>query len=150
MDIGSSFLLSEIQAAYLYGQLKDAEKIKRSRLEVWNHYFEEFIALDEAGKIDCPKIQKKSDHNAHIFYIKTKNIEERTNFINFMKQKEISAAFHYVPLHSSKAGQKFSRFHGQDRFTTIESEKLVRLPLWYGMTKSDRCQVIDAVKSFFW
>ena len=149
VDIGSSFLLSEIQAAYLYGQLKDAEKIKRSRLESWNHYFEELITLDETSKIDCPKVQRKSDHNAHIFYIKTKNIEERTNFISYMEQKEISAVFHYVPLHSSKAGQKFSRFHGQDRFTTVESEKLVRLPLWYGMTESDRCRVIDAVKSFF-
>ena len=149
VDIGSSFLLSEIQAAYLYGQLKDAEKIKRSRLESWNHYFEELIPLDETSKIACPKVQRKSDHNAHIFFIKTKNIEERTNFISYLEQKEISAVFHYVPLHSSKAGQKFSRFHGQDRFTTVESEKLVRLPLWYGMTKSDRCQVIDAVKSFF-
>ena len=149
VDIGSSFLLSELQSAYLYGQLEEAEKIKCDRLVSWNHYFTELLPLDDKGKIDCPKIQSKTSHNAHIFFIKTKNVEERTNFINYMKQKGILATFHYVPLHSSKAGQKFSMFHGQDRFTTIESERLVRLPLWYGMSKDDRCQVIDAVKGFF-
>lgn len=149
VDIGSSFLLSELQSAYLYGQLEEAEKIKCDRLLSWNHYFTELLPLDGKGKIDCPKIQSERSHNAHIFFIKTKNIKERTNFINHMKQKGILATFHYVPLHSSKAGQKFSRFHGQDRFTTIESERLVRLPLWYGMSKDDRCQVIDAIKGFF-
>ena len=149
VDIGSSFLLSELQSAYLYGQLEEAEKIKCDRLASWNHYFTELLPLVDKGKIDCPKLQSKTSHNAHIFFLKTKNVEERTNFINYMKQKGILATFHYVPLHSSKAGQKFSMFHGQDRFTTIESERLVRLPLWYGMSKDDRCQVIDAVKGFF-
>ena len=149
VDYGSSYLPSELNAAYLWAQLEVADKINDSRLSVWNRYYEAFKPLSDSGKIELPVIQEGCVHNAHMFYIKCKDLEERTKFISFMKEHEIGCVFHYIPLHSAPAGLKFGRFDGNDKFTTSESDKLVRLPLWYGMKDDEVETVIKYVKQFF-
>ena len=149
MDFGDSYLPSELNAAYLWGQLNAADKIFEDRMTTWKIYREAFENLEHEGFINWQKIPPECQHNAHMFYIKLKNLEERTRFIDFLKTHEISAVFHYIPLHSAPAGLKFGRFDGEDQFTTKESERLVRLPLYYGMTESDRNRVIEVVKKFF-
>lgn len=149
VDLGSSYLPSEINAAYLYAQLEKASEINEARLEIWNRYYEELAPLMNDGLIDLPVVPKDCVHNAHMFYIKTKDLEERTKFINYLKENEILAVFHYIPLHSSKAGVKFGRFHGEDRFTTIESERLVRLPIYFGLHAETQYYIINTVKDFF-
>ena len=148
VDIGSSYLPSELNAAYLYGQLEQADMINGNRLAAWKTYYEEFFELQEEGLIELPYIPEWCDHNAHMFYVKLADLEERTRFIAYLKEKEIASVFHYVPLHSSKAGMKLGRFSGEDKFTTKESERLARLPMYYGMTEQDLETVIDAVKGF--
>lgn len=147
-DIGSSFLMSEIQAAYLYAQLEVAEQINQKRLSLWQHYQHAFSPLEQAGKVALPKIPKHCQHNGHLFYLKLNDLSERSEFISFMKAQGILAVFHYVPLHSSPAGQKFGRFSEEDRFTTKESERLVRLPLFYNLSEQEQDRVIKAVTEF--
>ena len=148
VDMGSSQLPSELQASYLWGQLESAEEINNCRLKLWNKYFEAFSSLKSAG-VELPTIPENREHNAHMFYLKTKNLKQRTDFISCLNKHDIGAAFHYVPLHTSVAGEKFGRFNGEDRFTTKESEKLVRLPMYYGLSEKDQDKVIKVIKSYF-
>jgi len=147
VDVGSSYLPSEIQAAYLYGQLENADKINLSRKKSWDFYYKELEYLQEKNIFELPKVPKTGEHNAHMFYIKLKTLDDRSNFIEKMNKKGISTVFHYVPLHSSPAGKSFGDFNGDDKFTTIESERLVRLPLWYGMTEMDLEKVVNSIRS---
>ncbi len=149
VDFGDSYLPSDMNAAYLLAQLEVAEEINQNRLETWNAYYKAFHPLKEKGIIELPTIPKDCVHNAHMFYIKLSCLEERTRFINFMREREIWCVFHYVPLHSAPAGLKFGRFQGLDNWTTKESERLVRLPLYYNLTKENREFVIKSVKEFF-
>lgn len=149
VDIGSSYLPSDIQAAYLWGQLEKSDDINKSRLESWSYYYEQLQDLEEAGKIELPTIPNDCKHNAHMFYIKVKDIEVRTQLIQHLTYNGISAVFHYIPLHSSVAGRDLGVFYGNDKFTTVESERLVRLPLWYNITKHDQEKVINALNLFF-
>ncbi len=149
MDVGSSFLPSELNAAYLYAQLEQKEMINQNRLRAWNMYNELLRPLQEKGRIELPYIPKECTHNAHMFYIKTKDLEERTRLISYLKENDISAVFHYIPLHISPAGAKFGRFHGEDKYTTKESERLLRLPLYYGINDTDIEKVADAVIKFY-
>jgi dTDP-4-amino-4,6-dideoxygalactose transaminase len=148
-DLGSSYLPCELQAAYLWGQLQKAVDINKYRLELWNNYFSEFQPLADRGLLELATIPLNNLHNAHMFYVKLKNIRQRTDFIEVLKNKGISTAFHYIPLHSSPAGRKFGEFCGQDNYTTNESERLIRLPIYYGMTAKEQKIVIEAVLDFF-
>lgn len=146
VDLGSSFLLSEINAAFLFAQLENIQKITNNRLISWNYYYKLLSPLAKKGIINLPVIPKMCTHNGHIFYIKVKNLKERVKLTNYLKQKGIIAYFHYIPLHSSKAGKKYGNFFGKDVFTTAESERILRLPLYYGLHKKDiekiACQII--------
>lgn len=149
VDIGSSYLPGELQAAYLWGQLEKADEINHNRLATWNEYYNALSPLKEKGLIELPVVPDGCKHNAHMFYIKLKNLEQRTQFIEYLKQKDITAAFHYIPLHSAPVGNVFSEFCGEDKFTTIESERLLRLPLWLGFTKDEQDKVILSTKNFY-
>lgn len=149
VDFGDSYLPSELNAAYLYPQLLKADEINENRLAVWNRYDEAFRQLAEKKLIEVPFIPEDCVHNAHMYYIKTKDIEERTALISWLRKNDILAVFHYVPLHSAPAGRKFGRFDGVDEYTTKESERLVRLPLYYNMDEADSKKVIEAVYSFY-
>lgn len=149
VDYGSSYLPSELNAAYLWAQLEIADKINDSRLSAWNRYNEAFKELVDSGKIDIPFIPADCTHNAHMFYVKCKDLDERTKFISYMKENGIGCVFHYIPLHSAPAGLKFGRFFEKDVYTTKESDRLVRLPLWYGMSDEKVRTVIETAKSFF-
>lgn len=148
VDIGSSYLPSELNAAYLYGQLQSAEKINENRLASWNLYKEGLQELANSGKIELPMIPEGCMHNAHMFYIKLKDLEERTKLQQYLRGQGIQTAFHYIPLHSAPAGQRFGRFQGEDRYTTKESQRLVRLPMYYGLGKADVAYVANAIKAF--
>lgn len=149
VDIGDSFLPSELNAAYLWAQLEKADEINQSRLTAWNCYYQKLKPLEEAGKLELPVVPEGCIHNAHMFYIKLKDLEERTSFITYLKDHGISSVFHYVPLHSAPAGKKFGRFFGEDIYTTKESERLVRLPMYYGISDTDIQKVISTVCAFF-
>ncbi len=148
-DVGSSYLPSEFQAAYLWGQLEKIDLINQNRLESWNQYYLELKPLQEQGYIELPYIPQGCMHNAHMFYIKVDDLAMRTKLINFLNEKEVGAVFHYIPLHSSAFGKLNSTFFGEDLFTTQESERIVRLPLWYGLQSSQLKQVVEAVREFF-
>jgi dTDP-4-amino-4,6-dideoxygalactose transaminase len=148
-DFGSSYLPSELNAAYLYAQLEEAEKIQNARMARWNQYHEKLSPLAEQGRIQLPFIPDYCEHNAHMFYIKTKDMAERTDLINYMKSKDVLTVFHYVPLHSAPAGLKYGRFHGEDKYTTKESERLLRLPMYYSLTPDDCEYVADQVLNFY-
>ena len=149
VDMGSSYLPSELNAAYLYGQLLEADKINEDRLASWNLYYEMLSPLADAGIIELPVIPEECDHNAHMFYIKTKDIEERTALASYLKQKNILAVFHYVPLHSAPAGQRFGRFHGEDKYTTNTFERLLRLPMYYGLGYDNVEYVAEKIREFY-
>ncbi len=149
VDIGDSFLPSELNAAYLWAQLEMADEINENRLHSWQRYWDAFQDLAAEGKITLPTIPGDCVHNAHMFYVKCKDLDERTALISFLKQRDILAVFHYVPLHSAPAGLKLGRFAGEDVYTTAESDRLVRLPLYYGLTEADRAKVVAAVLSFY-
>lgn len=149
VDAGSSYLPSELNAAYLWAQLECADVIYKDRMRTWNLYYEAFQDLKEQGKIELPYIPSYCKHNAHMFYIKTRDIEERQELIGYLKEREITAVFHYIPLHTAPAGKKYGEFFGTDRYTTKESERLLRLPLYYNMEEKDTLKVIEAVKSFY-
>lgn len=147
VEYGSSYLPSDLNAAYLWAQLEIADQINENRKNIWQFYNENLGNLK--GKIELPFVPSECVHNGHLFFIKLKDLEERTNFISFLKQNGVGSAFHYIPLHSSPAGIKFGRFAGTDEFTTKESERSVRLPLWYGLTTDDLKKIVDTVQSFF-
>ena len=148
-DFGSSYLPSELNAAYLYAQLEEADTIQTARMARWNQYHEKLSPLAEQGRIQLPFIPDYCEHNAHMFYIKTKDMAERTDLINYMKSKDVLTVFHYVPLHSAPAGLKYGRFHGEDKYTTKESERLLRLPMYYSLTPDDCEYVADQVLNFY-
>ena len=149
VDFGDSYLPSELNAAYLYPQLLIADKINDDRLASWNAYYAAFEPLCREGRLELPVIPDGCVHNAHMFYLKCRDINERTELISYLKSRDILAVFHYIPLHSAPAGQRFGRFNGEDVYTTAESERLVRLPLYYGLAAEDRQAVISAVLDFF-
>lgn len=149
VDIGSSYLPGELQAAFLWGQLECAESININRLDRWHRYYESLLPLQCAGKIILPVIPEDCLHNAHMFYLKVNDLEERGRLIENLGINNITAAFHYIPLHASLAGQKFSVFNATDCYTTCESERLVRLPIYYGMDIDDCDKIIECVKRFF-
>ena len=149
VDYGSSYLPSDLNAAYLWGQLQHADKMQDNRLASWDRYREAFTPLEEKGIIELPVIPEECTNNAHMFYIKCKDLETRTDYISFMRDNDILCVFHYVPLHSAPAGRKFGRFAGEDRYTTSESNRLVRLPLYYNLAKADQEKVIDKTLDFF-
>ena len=148
-DYGSSYLPSDLNAAYLYAQLTESNKIQQNRMNIWNKYKSSLKILEENNKITLPIIPEECKHNAHIFYFITKSLEERTKLISFLKQNEIQSVFHYIPLHSSPAGIKFGRFDGKDEITTEYSERLIRLPLYYGLKDEDQNKVIENVLKFY-
>lgn len=149
VNYGSSYLPSDMNAAYLYAQLELADEITEHRLLLWNRYYERLLPLAEAGRIELPVIPKGCEHNAHMFYIKARDLEERSAFIDFMAKKQIKCVFHYIPLHTAPAGQKFGRFHGEDVYTTKESERLVRLPMYYKLTLEEVDGICDQIIRFF-
>ena len=148
-DYGSSYLPSDMNAAYLWGELEVADKINEDRLASWNAYYEGLEELEEKKAIELPTSPSECVHNAHMFYIKCKDIEERTKLTAHLKEKGIMAVFHYVPLHSAPAGLRFGRFSGEDRYTTSESNRLLRLPMYYGLTAEDRNKVIAEINAFY-
>ena len=148
-NYGSSYLPSDMNAAYLYAQLQLADEITQARMDRWNEYLEQLSPLAKEGRIELPYIPSCCKHNAHMFYIKTKDMEERSRLIDFLKQKEILTVFHYVPLHSAPAGMKFGRFHGEDKYTTKESERLLRLPLFYTLTADQVEYITEQIKAFY-
>ncbi len=148
-NYGSSYLPSELCAAYLYGQLEVADEINNSRLAAWNKYYELLKDLKDKGLLELPTIPEGCEHNAHMFYIKLKDIEERTDLQNYLRSKQIYTVFHYIPLHSAPAGLKFGRFNGVDEYTTKESERLLRLPMYYGLTLKDCEEVSLYIHKYF-
>jgi dTDP-4-amino-4,6-dideoxygalactose transaminase len=148
-DIGSSYLPSELNAAYLYAQLEATEQINKNRLDTWNYYYQSLKPITEKGDIEIAVIPPYVEHNAHMFWIKVKNLDERTKLLEFLKENGVYAVFHYIPLHSSEAGLKFGRFNGEDIYTAKESERLIRLPMYYGMAQKEKEKVADTVSSFF-
>ncbi|WP_458527210.1 dTDP-4-amino-4,6-dideoxygalactose transaminase [Onishia taeanensis] len=149
VDIGSSYLPSELQAAYLWAQLGAVENINNNRLTSWEKYYEGLSPLQKAGRVGLPKIPEHCEHNAHMFYLKTKNLEERTSLLNHLKANEILAVFHYVPLHTAAAGERFGRFSGEDRYTKNESERLIRLPLWFGLSHDECCKIVSVICDYY-
>lgn len=148
VDVGSSYLPSELQAAYLWGQLEKVNEITANRLVTWNAYNTALTEIALLGRLELPVVPEDCTHNGHMFYIKCADLKERSLLIDHLKQKDIMAVFHYVPLHTSPAGQKFGHFNGEDKYTTCESERLLRLPMWYGMNKNECQCVIEALLSF--
>ena len=149
VDLGSSYLPSDLNAAYLWAQLEKAQEIYDDRMASWDLYRERLEKLAADGRIELPVIPEGCVHNAHMFYIKAKDLEERSSLIAWLKARGITAVFHYIPLHSAPAGRQFGRFHGEDVYTTKESERLVRLPMYYGLTAEDIHTVCDAVEAFY-
>ena len=149
VDFGDSFLPSDLNAAYLWAQLEKADEINEERLNNWNRYYDGLLPLAENGFIQLPVVPYGCTHNAHMFYIKTRDLKERTALIANLKAKGITSVFHYIPLHSAPAGKKFGRFAGDDIYTTTESDRLTRLPMYFGLRKADVETVIKAVFDFY-
>lgn len=149
VDIGSSYLQSELNCAYLFAQVQDPNIINNDRLASWNKYYNALKPLDDAGKIELPVIPEGCIHNAHMFYIKAKDLRERTALIKHLKENGVAAVFHYIPLHSAPAGIEFGRFDGEDEYTTKESERLCRLPMYYGLSAQDINTVVNAIFDFY-
>ncbi len=149
VDYGSSYLPSDMNAAYLWAQLEEMDTINNKRLQIWDYYHENLAELEEKGIIERPVVPEYATHNAHMYYIKVKDLETRTKLITYMRENQIYCAFHYVPLHSATAGLKFGRFHGEDVYTTKESDRLVRLPMYYSLKMTDAEEVIKRLKDFY-
>lgn len=149
IDYGSSYLPSDINAAYLWAQLQIADEVNEQRLAIWNYYKNGLQYLGNSGRIELPYVPTECVHNAHMFYIKVKNLEERTKIINYLNENEIMTVFHYIPLHTSPAGKKYGYFHGVDRYTTKESERLLRLPMYYGLEEHQAEFIVEKIQSFY-
>lgn len=149
VDMGSSYLQSDINCAYLWSQLELADKINEDRRASWYSYYEQLTPLAEAGRIQLPYVPVECEHNAHMFYIKVKDIEERGRLIAHLKENDATAVFHYVPLHSAPAGSRFGRFNGEDKYTTDTYERLLRLPMYYGLKKESVEKVCNLINSFY-
>ena len=149
VSLGSSYLPSDMNAAYLLAQLEEADTINEARLASWHRYYEALEPLQEKGIIELPVIPEECKHNAHMFYIMTNDIEERGRLIKHLRDNDVQAVFHYVPLHSAKAGKEYGRFHGEDKYTTDISSRLLRLPMYYGLSSEDVEKVTDAVRAFY-
>ena len=149
VNYGSSYLPSDMNAAYLWAQLEVADKITEARMHSWNSYYEQLKQLEDEGKAELPVVPEGCGHNAHMFYLKAKDLEERTRLIEYLKKEGVQTVFHYVPLHTAPAGQKFGRFCGEDRYTTKESERLLRLPMYYGLKEEEVSFVADRIKEFY-
>lgn len=149
VDLGSSYLLNDVSAAYLWGNLEKADEINQNRLNSWQLYYAGLKELEERRLIELPIIPNGCIHNAHMFYIKVKDLEERTRLLEYLKQNDTLAVFHYIPLYSAPAGLKFGRFHGVDNFTTVESERLVRLPMYYGLNKKQVINIVNFIRIFY-
>ena len=140
---------SDINAAYLWAELEQADKINDNRLATWNYYNENLKILEDEGYIQRPYIPEECKHNAHMYYIKAKDLEERTNLIKYLKENGVQAVFHYIPLHTAPAGIKYGRFNGEDKYTTKESDRLLRLPMYYNLQKEDAEKVVQTIKDFY-
>ena len=149
VNFGSSYLPSDMNAAYLYAQLEMADEINDHRLALWNQYYEELLPLKERGILELPTVPEGCVHNAHMFYIKAKDLEERTELISYLKENGILAVFHYIPLHTAPAGRQFGRFHGEDVYTTKESERLCRLPMFYKLTSEEVSYITGKIREFY-
>lgn len=149
VDVGSSYLMNDLSAAYLWGNLEKADEINQNRLNSWQKYYDGLKELENKGFIELPKIPDGCVQNAHMFYLKVKDLEERTALLDYLEKNDINAVFHYVPLHSAPAGVKFGRFEGVDNFTTKESERLIRLPMYYGVNDDEINKVIEVINEFF-
>lgn len=149
VDIGSSYLMNDVSAAYLWGNLEKADEINQNRLNSWQKYYDGLKELENRGFIELPKIPDGCVQNAHMFYIKVKDLKERTALLDYLKENGINAVFHYVPLHSSEAGLKFSKFFGKDIYTTKESERLIRLPMYYKLKDKDIKYIVNTIYKFF-
>ena len=149
VDAGSSYLPSELNAAYLYGQLENADRITDARMKCWKKYYEMLRPLQDKGLIRLPFIPEGCEHNAHMFYIKAKDLDERTRLLSHLKGNGFEATFHYIPLHSAPAGKKFGRFNGEDKYTTRESERLIRLPMYYGLSEDVVERISETVIGFY-
>ena len=149
VECGSSYLPSDINAAYLWAELEQADKINDNRLATWNYYNENLKILEDEGYIQRPHIPEECKHNAHMYYIKAKDLEERTNLIKYLKENGVQAVFHYIPLHTAPAGIKYGRFNGEDKYTTKESDRLLRLPMYYNLQKEDAEKVVQTIKDFY-
>ena len=149
VNYGSSYLPSDMNAAYLYAQLEKADEINEARLALWNRYYQNLLPLAESGRLELPVVPEGCVHNAHMFYVKAKDITERTALIDYLKENGIMSVFHYIPLHTAPAGKRFGRFHGEDRYTTRESERLARLPMYYGLKETQVDDICQVIKRFY-
>lgn len=149
VDLGSSYLPSELNAAFLYAQLEEADTINNDRLRIWNKYNNDLAKLKEEGYIEFGNVPNDCTHNGHMFYIKVKDLKVRTSLLEYLRNNKVGAVFHYVPLHSAKAGEKYGRMSGEDKYTTLESERLIRLPLYFKMEDSHIDEVVKLLFNFF-
>lgn len=149
VDIGSSYLMSDVSAAYLWGQLESADEVNEFRLEIWQDYYKLLQGVKDKGMVELPRIPKYSKHNAHMFYVKLEDFQRREELIKYLLRNEVASTFHYIPLHTSLAGKKYGSFVGEDKFTTKESERLLRLPIWYGMKKEQVKRVCKCLQEYF-
>lgn len=149
VDVGSSYLMNDVSAAYLWGNIEFADEINENRLNSWQKYYNGLKELEDKGFVELPTIPDECIQNAHMFYLKLKNLEERTILLDFLKENGINSVFHYIPLHSAPAGLKFGRFEGEDKFTTKESERLIRLPMYYGLKNEDVNKILKVMNEFF-
>jgi dTDP-4-amino-4,6-dideoxygalactose transaminase len=149
VDVGSSYLMNDVSAAYLWGNIQKADEINQDRINSWSLYYDGLKGLEEKGYITLPTIPKDCIHNAHMFYIKVKDLDTRSNLLSYLKENGILGVFHYIPLHSAPAGLKFGRFDGVDEFTTVDSERLVRLPMYYKVKNTEISEIINTTKKFF-
>ena len=149
VDLGSSYLMNDVSAAYLWGNIEKADEINQNRLNSWKKYYDGLKELENKGFIELPKIPDGCVQNAHMFYIKVKDLKERTALLDYLKENRIYAVFHYIPLHSSEAGLKFSKFFGKDIYTTKESERLIRLPIYYKLEDKDIKHIVNIIYKFF-
>ena len=149
VSLGSSYLPSELNAAYLYAQLLKSQEVYDDRMRNWNHYYELLLPLEKKGLIQLPVIPEGCVHNAHMFYLKVSNLRVRTELISHLKSDGIGAVFHYIPLHSAPAGLKYGRFVGEDKYTTKESERLIRLPMYYGLKSEQIEYICEKIGEFF-
>jgi dTDP-4-amino-4,6-dideoxygalactose transaminase len=149
VDVGSSYLMNDVSAAYLWGNIEKADEINQDRLNSWKKYYRGLIDLKDKDFIDIPTISNGCKHNAHMFYIKVKDLETRSKLIKYLGEKDIVTVFHYVPLHNALAGKKFGKFNGIDEFTTKESERLIRLPLYYGLKNKEIKKVCEVIYEYF-